>query len=234
MKDFTDSPDRSRRRWAAPAALAVAVALIAGAAPWVPPARADGDPASDVLATQTVFTPGDGGIPIAEQRRLAALVAVAGRAGYPIRVALIASPADLGSVTALWRRPAYYARFLAQELSLVSRATLLVAMPNGFGIAAAGPVPAAERAALAHLAAPGSPARLASAATIAVQHLALVTGHRLAIPRLSSPGARAAGSADIGAWAALAAGLALIAAAWTASLRARPPGSRRRAARGAA
>src|SRR5689334_5651000 len=50
-----------------------------------------------------------------------------------IRVAVIASRSDLGSVTELWRQPQTYARFLDQELSLVDHGPLLVAMPGGFG-----------------------------------------------------------------------------------------------------
>ena len=66
-------------------------------------ARADGDPASDVLATQPLFLPQDAGIPTAQQGQLGELLQTAARNGYQIRVALIASRSDLGSVTELWR-----------------------------------------------------------------------------------------------------------------------------------
>ena len=177
-----------------------------------------------MLASQTLFLPADGGIPAAAQRRLAGLLSSAQRAGYPIRVALIATPSDLGSITELWRRPADYARFLDQELSLVYRGPVLVAMPGGFGLAAAGGLPASAQAALAASTAPGSRAGLASAATVAVQRLATAAGHPVQVPRVTSSGAPGPGTADVAAWAALAAGLALIAAAWTASLRSRPLG----------
>ena len=39
------------------------------------------------------------------QRALLATVAAANRAGFPIRVAIISSDYDMGSITALWRRP---------------------------------------------------------------------------------------------------------------------------------
>jgi hypothetical protein len=185
-----------------------------------------------VLASQALFLPGDAGIAAGQHQQLEALLSSAERAGYAIRVALIATQADLGSVTALWRRPAAYARFLDQELSLVYRGTVLVAMPNGFGVAAAGGTPASSHGALAAVAAPGSKARLASAATLAVQRLAAAAGHRVQASRPRSPGAQRSMSPDAVAWAALAAGLALIAAAWTASLRARPPGARAREALG--
>ena len=48
-------------------------------------------------------------------------------------MAIIASPYDLGAVTALWRKPRAYARFLGIELSLAYKQRLLVVMPNGFG-----------------------------------------------------------------------------------------------------
>jgi len=62
-------------------------------------ARADGDPASDVLATQSVFLPQDAGIPIAQQGQLTSLLWASSSSGYPIRVAIIATKSDLGSVT---------------------------------------------------------------------------------------------------------------------------------------
>jgi hypothetical protein len=148
-----------------------------------------------------------------------------------VRVALVASPTDLGSVTALWRRPRSYARFLGQELALVYRGTLLVVMPSGFGVyrvgtGATGPGSGGRSplaSAIAGLGPPGSAAALAAAATGAIQRLASAAGHRLAAPAASPPGAAARnGGADVVAWLALAAGLAVIGAAWAASLRARP------------
>ena len=110
-------------------------------------ARADGDPASDVLATQSLFLPQDAGIPLPQQSQLTGLLQASASSGYPIRVAIIATKADLGSVTELWRQPQTYARFLGQELSLVYRGPLLVVMPGGYGFyrleppLPAGPVP---------------------------------------------------------------------------------------------
>ncbi|MGB0092893.1 MAG: hypothetical protein WBP81_10225, partial [Solirubrobacteraceae bacterium] len=62
-----------------------------------------------------------------------ATIGAANRAGFAIRVAIISSDYDLGSITALWREPRVYARFLGLELSAVYRGRLLVVMPNGFG-----------------------------------------------------------------------------------------------------
>ena len=60
-----------------------------------------------------------------QQAQLVALLAAARRSGYQLRVALIASSTDLGSVTELWRQPQSYAQFLGQELSLVYRGPVL-------------------------------------------------------------------------------------------------------------
>ncbi len=71
----------------------------------------------------------------------------AAKSGYPLRVAVIASPADLGSVTPLWRQPQAYAGFLGEELSLLYKGTLLVVMPDGFGLYGPGAAVPAQRAA---------------------------------------------------------------------------------------
>jgi hypothetical protein len=184
---------------------------------------ADGDPASDVLASQAVYVPGDGGFAPSQTAQLSALVAEARRAGVPIRVALIATQADLGSVTELWRQPRNYARFLGQELAQVYRGTLIVAMPAGFGIVSVGVAPAGGHVGVATDHGPLVPATMR-----VVRAVAAADGHRLALPRAAVvPGsASALGSVDLGSWLALAAGVALIVAAWTASLRARGLGGR--------
>ncbi len=204
-------------------ALAIA-ALLAVSAWWPALARADGDPASDVLASQAVFLPQDAGLSAAQQSQLSALVAAAGRSGYPIRVALIASPADLGSVSALWRQPQNYARFLGQELSLVHRGPLLVVMPDGFGLYGPGRAVAGGEPALREIATPSAGAGLGTAALTAVQRLAASAGHPLPVPRgAASP---AGSSMTTMPWVVFAVGVALIAAAWTASFLARPLGRR--------
>jgi hypothetical protein len=197
----------------------IAVALALAVAWRAAPARADGDPASDVLASQSLFVPADAGIPLAQRERLAALLRSARDSGYQIRVALIAAPSDLGSITALWRQPGNYARFLGQELSQLYRGPVLVVMPNGFGAYGAG----RSGRGTAGLPAPGSGSRLATAALTAIARMAAVAGRRLSVPRVSSP-ARGDGGAgiDIAAWAVFAVGLALIASAWALSLRSRP------------
>ena len=112
-------------------ALAVVAAL---AAVRSPAALADGDPASDVLVYQPVFFPYSPA-PHAQQRELNGLVKSANQQGYGIRVAVIQSPRDLGSVPVLFGKPSVYARFLSSELASIWRDRVLVVMPSGYGLA---------------------------------------------------------------------------------------------------
>ncbi len=193
------------------------------------PALADGDPASDVLATQPLFLAADGGFPQSEAARLRELLASAQRAGVPIRVAVIATQADLGSVTELWREPQNYASFLGQELSQVYRGTVVVVMPNGTGVYH--PPAGAPGGDLRAIGVPRSVARsvaMTEAAMVTVDAIAVNAGHPLPVPHhvAAARSGSALGSVDLGSWLALAGGAALIALAWGASLRARDPGAR--------
>jgi hypothetical protein len=184
-------------------------------------AAADGDPASDVLASQPLFLPADGGFAQSQATQLRGLLAQAQRAGVPIRVAVIATQADLGSVTELWRQPQNYARFLGQELGQVYRGALVVAMPSGFGVVDVGQASGDTSS----LTITGLHGPLIPGTIHVVQLVAGAAGHRLTPPpAVASAGSGSAlGSVDLGSWLALAAGAALIALAWAASLRARPP-----------
>jgi hypothetical protein len=196
----------------------LAAVSLAACAWFAASARADGDPASDVLATQSLFMPQDASVRPALQEQLQGLLEEARRAGVPIRVAVVASPADLGSVTALWRQPKTYSRFLGQELSLVYRGLLLVVMPNGYGVFHQAEVTPAQQGALAGIGAPGS--RPGAAALEAVQRLAASSGHPLPVPSATSPSG--ATPSDAIPWIVFAIGAVLIGVAWTASIRARP------------
>jgi hypothetical protein len=135
-------------------ALALTLTLIVGVGAALPPAaRADGDPASGVLAGQALFLPADAALLLHQQQELTGLLRQAEQRGVRLRVAVIASRSDLGSVGALWRQPSSYARFLDQELSLVYKGPLLVVMPNG--LALAGEVPAGLSRDLGAIAPPG-------------------------------------------------------------------------------
>lgn len=140
-----------------------------------PAARADGDPASDYLYTRQVFLPFDLKIPAETQRSFEETVAGANRAGYRIRVAVIASAYDLGAVPSLWRQPQTYARFLGQELAFVYKQRLLIAMPNGFGLYWRGHSTDGEQALLAKVPVQGG-VGLVDAAQAAVVKLAAAHG----------------------------------------------------------
>jgi hypothetical protein len=187
------------------------------------PAQADGDPASDVLATQALYLPQDAHFrPSAQQQLEAELFATAG-GRTPLRVAVIASRSDLGSVTALWRRPAAYARFLDQELSLVFGGPLLVVMPNGTGVAGDPHLRPGLRAALSS-AAPttGTATDLERLTLTAIGRWLRASGQQISV---GLPGRPRSGATDILAIVALALGGALIAVCWALSLRSRPLGS---------
>lgn len=186
------------------AAGAAALALAAGAA-------ADGDPASDYLIGQKVFYSFDAGVPASNAQRLNTMVANANRAGFPIRVALIRRNSDLGAAYQLYGKPQEYAQFLGQELLFVYRKGLLIVMPSGFGYAVAGKPASAGKRRLAGIAPPGNDgARIADAATLAVQQLARNAGHDLPLPKTSDSSATG-DRIKIGAIAVTAA--ALVAAA---------------------
>jgi hypothetical protein len=111
---------------------AILVAVLA-ACVLAPAAFADGDPASDTLITSQVFYPYYSNTPKPAVNRLQQTVADANKRGFTIRVAVITSPYDLGSVSALWHKPQPYARFLSLELAFAYKNRLLVVSPNGFG-----------------------------------------------------------------------------------------------------
>jgi len=111
----------------------VAVLALLAAALFAPLARADGDPASDYLLTYQVFYPYYSNTPKASLDQLKATVAEANKRGYTIRVAVITSPYDLGTVSALWEKPQPYARFLSLELAFAYKNRLLVVSPKGYG-----------------------------------------------------------------------------------------------------
>jgi hypothetical protein len=219
VTDLTHRHHASLLRLALRTSLIVVLTTIA-AVIGPPVAHADGDPASDVLVQQSLFLPQDAGVPARQQTQLAALLKETARAGYPMRVALIASPADLGSVTALWRQPQSYAEFLGQELGLVYHGPLLVVMPGGLGLYQRNHPTAVERSTLARLAIPRAGTGLGATALAAVQKLAAAAGHPVPLPGAGNPASGS--STDVTAWIVFAAGGVLIVLAWAASIRAKP------------
>jgi hypothetical protein len=106
--------------------LLLAALMVAGTA------SADGDPASDVLIAGSAFTPyppppGDA------LRALGSALNAVELKGDRVKVAVIATPSDLGSVPSLFGHPQDYAKFLSLELSFIYKGPLLVVMPAGFG-----------------------------------------------------------------------------------------------------
>jgi cytochrome oxidase Cu insertion factor (SCO1/SenC/PrrC family) len=163
-------------------AVALTVLAVCGLGALSPAARADGDPGSDVLVYQNLFVAGDSNISIAQQVELGDLLTSASRSGFAIRVAVIATPADLGAITQLWRKPTSYASFLGIELSLAYSQRLLVVMPDGFGFNWQGHSTAAAYKVLGKIAIkPGGPG-LATSAETAVRALASAAGVQLSAP----------------------------------------------------
>jgi hypothetical protein len=97
-------------------------------------AQADGDPASDVLVFKAYFLPYAPQTPVDAEQQLNVATAAADRAGYPIRVAVISGPADLGIVPQYDGKPAEYAPFLGQELKFAYTGGLLIVMDTGYGL----------------------------------------------------------------------------------------------------
>jgi hypothetical protein len=137
---------------------------------------ADGDPASDVLLGDNVFYPYTPAVPRSIQRALNAETAAAKAAGFPLKVALIAAPTDLGVIPDLFGKPQPYADFLDQEISFTSKQRLLVVMSTGYGVQGFdGPATTAIHG----VAKPAgrTSTDLARAAIVAVARLAAASGH---------------------------------------------------------
>jgi hypothetical protein len=165
--------------------VAAAAALVA-----VPLARANGDPASDVLLTQPVFFPIDATLPDSDREALLKTVEAANARGYPIRVALIPFTSDLGTAVSLWRHPQSYAKFLGSELAFVYAKRLLIVQPSGFGFYNRGKPVAKEQRVLAKVPVGKTPAGLAQSATAAVRALTAADGITLPATKTKSTATR--------------------------------------------
>jgi hypothetical protein len=146
----------------------VIVAMVAGRAGT---ALADGDPASDFLVGADVALP----FPVPSAQASAPLLAQVESvyaAGYRIKVAVIATKSDLGSIPSLLGHPTVYAHFLGAELSSIYVGPLLIVMRAGFGIYDGGASTAAEQRILKGIQVRGARADdLTRAATTAVATL---------------------------------------------------------------
>jgi hypothetical protein len=179
-----------------------------------PAALADGDPASDVLAPPgvRVYMTVAATDPQLEQQLVKTAREITA-AGLPIKVVLISNGFDLGAVPLFWGKPQLYARFLGAELRLVYKGTLLIVMPQGFGIH--GPYPKAKAmAAFADIGAPKdrSAEALTAAADSAMRALAAENGNS------SDGGGGGGGSAGGGIASLIAAGALVLACIGGAAL----------------
>ncbi len=170
---------------------ALVLLVAASAGPLVSTARGDGDPGSDVLVSQNLFIAADANAPVKQQLQIGELLQSAARAGFPIRVAVISGPDDLGAVTELWEKPQAYARFLGIELSLAYTQRLLVVMPDGFGFYWPGHSSAPAYRQLAHVAVKTGGAGLLNAAGAAVARLAEAAHIKLAFTARPATGTEA-------------------------------------------
>ena len=173
-------------------------------------ARADADPASDILLGQNVFYPYHPPVASSLQAKLNGILAAAHRAHLPLKVALIASPFDLGALPSFFGKPKQYAAFLDREITFGGgKVPMLVVMSGGYGDAG---LPADASALVATLGRPAASSDgLARAAIAAVPRIAAAAGHPLGRPlaRSSSGGGAAAVllAIVVGVCVALAAGV---------------------------
>lgn len=175
----------------------LALALIAA-----PAALADGDPASDVLPSQDAFYPYTPQASKPLVRALDRLLAQVRKSGYPMKVALIGSAADLGSYPTMYNNPQRYADLLASELPINPHGSvrdslhLLVVMAGGFGGKNLGDR-VDEALAPVEIDPEAGSDGLVRAALAAVARIATVNGHETAVPpEASSDGAAGGGSSS--------------------------------------
>ncbi len=156
-----------------PTALALCLVAALLALP-APRAAADADPPSDVLLIQSVYYPYTPKISPKLQAQLDDAAARARRAGFPIKVALVATRADLGAIPQMFGHVVAYANLLQREIAYLRPQPTLAAMPGGFGTSATGPQgPAIVR----KLPPPHTADGMAQGAIVAIEQLAAANGH---------------------------------------------------------
>jgi hypothetical protein len=175
---------------------ATAAGLSAGAA------RANGDPASDVLPFSNVYFSTTDPKSTDAGRDLLTITGVAAKKKRPVKVAVISMPSDLGLIQSVWQKPQMYSEFLGKELFQFARytGTTLIVMPNGYGVY--GPSAAKGKPALVRLPKPNTQdlEKLGRAGATAVRRVAAANGVVLPAPS-------AGGSSGTPAWAIAAAAL---------------------------
>jgi hypothetical protein len=146
----------------------------------VPSARADGDPASDILFGDNVFLSLVSPQTNAQGKELERLTAAAAKEGFVLKVAIVKAPTDLGAIPQLYGHAGKYAKFLRTELTWGGFKGTLIVVMNGKpgGVAAAGPGAAPASTRLSKLTIPpgASLDRLADVAIRAV-HIVAAANH---------------------------------------------------------
>jgi hypothetical protein len=154
--------------------LLAALALVLTAAPG---ALADGDPASDVLITQTLYTPVAQKISPPLLAQLRTTITAYNAAGFPIRVALILDRTDLGAVPQLFGQPDNYVQLLSGELYYSWKHTIVAVQPSGVGVRNIKPLADAKTiVAGIKVAQPATADTLAQAAITAIRKLGSAHG----------------------------------------------------------
>jgi hypothetical protein len=186
-------------------------------------ARADGDPASDVLIVRDLYAPFAPRLTPARAKQLESVLAQTRDQGFRVKVAIIASQADLGAYPTLFGKAQRYVHLLSRELRFAfKRGALLVVMPKEAAVVQLPGQRAADRAlrGLRVRARPGPPIGpgltsynsddLARAALAGVERLADAVGVRVSVPPLPREKPRAPASAGGGSssldWRAIAFG----------------------------
>src|SRR5436853_51515 len=164
----------------------VVLALLVTALATPAAARADSDPASDTLLLQDTFFQVQPPLPQSYANAIRGLAATMRKAGYPVKVAIIATPNDLGLVPQLFNRPAAYAPYLGREIAFNSKKPLLIVMPSGYG---ENNVSQAVANAVQRLKPPGSDLTSVGKATIAAMvAMSKAAGHPVKAPSVGGGG----------------------------------------------
>jgi hypothetical protein len=134
---------------------------------------ADGDPASDVLISSSLYTPVAQKISPPVLQQLQKTIEQADAGGFNVRVALILDRTDLGAVPQLYGHPKSYVKLLSAELFYVWKSAVIAVQPAGVGVANIKPLAPAQAAAdTIEVAKPATADALAQAATAAVRKIA--------------------------------------------------------------
>lgn len=174
--------------------LAFLIAMVVCALPAT--AFADADPPSDVLLLQDVYLPYKPRVAPVLDSQLRATVARAKSAGYPLKVAIVASKADLGAVPQFLHKPKEYGPFLGKEIAFNQPKPVFTVMAAGYGQFDAG---AQAQATIDALPKPqgSSSDQLVKAAIQGVAKLAAAAGKPIEIPKPGESGSAGGGSSGL-------------------------------------